>query len=81
MGDPVWWFDAVASGRPGLPYVGKKVNTSLSSLIRYCRLEELSYINDLKRVLKTDLKDQLARSLVRYMLAYSLGRSLDHRRK
>jgi hypothetical protein len=80
-GIPFENFDAVGLWRDQVTrHVGKKVNTSpvVSDSVLPTG-HELSDINDLKRVLKTDLKDRFARSLVRYMLAYSLGRSLDYR--
>ncbi|MGB1126566.1 MAG: DUF1592 domain-containing protein [Phycisphaeraceae bacterium] len=80
-GIPFENFDAVGLWRDQVTrHVGKKVNTSpvVSDSVLPTG-HELSDINDLKRVLKTDLKDRFARSLVRYMLAYSLGRSIDYR--
>lgn len=79
-GIPLENYDAVGLWRDSVTrHVEKKtVKAKVVSDAKLPGGHKVSGIDDLKKVLESDLRDKFARGLVRYLFAYSLGRSLDY---
>ena len=79
-GIPLEHFDAVGAWREDVNRVVKKKRIT-SPVVSDAELpggQQVSGVDDLKRVLGSDLRQHFVRGLVRHMLAHSLGRSLDY---